>query len=109
SSPARPTGRPRTRRSPTAGRAMDGRSSRCGPEIAAPDRSARRSISWRTTARARRSVRFAESRREERSMAPVVERIEINRSPEDVFAYLDDLSRHGEWDDQIVSTRVETD
>ena len=42
-------------------------------------------------------------------MAPVVERIEINRSPEDVFAYLDDLSRHGEWDDQIVATRVETD
>lgn len=42
-------------------------------------------------------------------MAPVVERIEINRSPEDVFAYLDDLSRHHEWDDQIVSTRVETD
>ena len=42
-------------------------------------------------------------------MAPVVERIEINRSPEDVFAYLDDLSRHGEWDEQIVSTLVETD
>jgi uncharacterized membrane protein len=42
-------------------------------------------------------------------MAPVVERIEINRSPEDVFAYLDDLSRHGEWDEQIVSTRAETD
>jgi len=42
-------------------------------------------------------------------MAPVVERIEIDRSPEDVFAYLDDLGRHHEWDDQIVSTRVETD
>jgi uncharacterized membrane protein len=42
-------------------------------------------------------------------MAPVVERIEIDRSPEDVFAYLDDLSRHGEWDDQIVNTRVETE
>jgi len=42
-------------------------------------------------------------------MAPVVESIEISRSPEDVFAYLDDLSRHGEWDDQIVGTRVETE
>jgi uncharacterized membrane protein len=42
-------------------------------------------------------------------MAPIVRSIEIDRSPEDVFAYLDDLGRHGEWDDQIVSTRVETD
>jgi uncharacterized membrane protein len=42
-------------------------------------------------------------------MAPIVESIEIDRSPEDVFAYLDDLSRHGEWDDMIVSTRVETE
>jgi len=42
-------------------------------------------------------------------MAAIVERIEINRRPEDVFAYLDDLSRHGEWQEQIVSTRVETD
>jgi uncharacterized membrane protein len=42
-------------------------------------------------------------------MAPIVERVEINRRPEDVFAYLDDLSRHHEWDDQIVSTRVESE
>ena len=42
-------------------------------------------------------------------MAAIVESIEINRRPEDVFAYLDDLSRHGEWQEQIVSTRVETD
>ena len=35
-------------------------------------------------------------------MAPVVERIEINRSPEDVFAYLDDLSRHHEWADVLL-------
>ena len=42
-------------------------------------------------------------------MAPIVESIEIDRSPEDVFAYLDDLSRHREWDDMIVDTRVETD
>jgi len=42
-------------------------------------------------------------------MAPIVESVEVNRRPEDVFAYLDDLTRHKEWDDQIVETRVETD
>ena len=42
-------------------------------------------------------------------MAPIVESIEINRSPEDVFAYVDDLGKHGEWQEQIVSTHVETD
>ena len=35
--------------------------------------------------------------------------IEINRRPEDVFAYLDQPERHGEWQSQIVSARVETD
>jgi hypothetical protein len=30
-------------------------------------------------------------------MAPIVESTEINRRPEEVFAYIDDLSRHGEW------------
>ncbi len=34
--------------------------------------------------------------------------IEINRRPEDVFAYLDDVERHGEWQDEIVSTKLET-
>lgn len=34
--------------------------------------------------------------------------IQINRRPEDVFAYLDQVERHGEWQDQIVSTKVET-
>jgi uncharacterized membrane protein len=42
-------------------------------------------------------------------MAPIVESIEIDRRPEDVFAYVDDLGRHGEWQEQIVSVRVETD
>jgi len=42
-------------------------------------------------------------------MAPIVESVEINRRPEDVFAYLDDLARHKEWDDQIVETQVETE
>jgi uncharacterized protein YndB with AHSA1/START domain len=35
--------------------------------------------------------------------------IEIERRPEDVFTYLDQLERHGEWQSQIVSTTVETD
>lgn len=40
-------------------------------------------------------------------MAAISESIEISRSPEDVFAYLDDLARHGEWQEQIVSARIE--
>jgi uncharacterized protein YndB with AHSA1/START domain len=40
--------------------------------------------------------------------AAIRESIEISRSPEDVFAYLDDPSRHGEWQSQIVTTEVET-
>jgi uncharacterized membrane protein len=39
----------------------------------------------------------------------IVDSIEINRRPEDVFAYVDDLSRHGEWQENIVSTTIETD
>lgn len=35
--------------------------------------------------------------------------IEIDRRPEEVFAYLDEHERHREWQDQIVSARVETD
>jgi uncharacterized protein YndB with AHSA1/START domain len=35
--------------------------------------------------------------------------IEIKRSPEDVFAYLDQLERHGEWQGEIVSATRETD
>jgi hypothetical protein len=42
-------------------------------------------------------------------MAPIRGSIEISRRPEDVFAYIDDLSRHGEWQEQIVSVRVETE
>jgi len=42
-------------------------------------------------------------------MTKIVESIEIARSPEDVFAYIDQLERHGEWQSQIVSSRRETD
>jgi uncharacterized protein YndB with AHSA1/START domain len=34
---------------------------------------------------------------------------EIARTPEEVFRYLDDLAKHGEWQDQIVSVKVETE
>ena len=37
------------------------------------------------------------------------ESIEISRSPEDVFAYLDDLATHGEWQEQVVSAKVDGD
>src|SRR5256714_10721099 len=39
----------------------------------------------------------------------ITETIEIDRRPEDVFAYLDQLDRHGEWQEAIVSTRLETE
>jgi len=42
-------------------------------------------------------------------MAPITASIEIARSPEDVFAYLDDLARHGEWQAQIQEVHVETE
>jgi uncharacterized membrane protein len=35
--------------------------------------------------------------------------VEIDRRPEDVFAYLDQVERHGEWQSQIVSATVETE
>ena len=42
-------------------------------------------------------------------MAAISESIEINRSPEDVFAYLDDVERHGEWQDQIVAVERQSE
>jgi uncharacterized membrane protein len=42
-------------------------------------------------------------------MAPITESIEINRPPEEVFAYVDDLSRHGEWQEPIQQTEVLTE
>jgi uncharacterized membrane protein len=42
-------------------------------------------------------------------MAPIVESVEIDRRPEDVFAYLDQLDKHAEWQEQIVSTEILTE
>src|SRR5437667_6747621 len=46
---------------------------------------------------------------EEAPMAPISESTEINRRPEEVFAYLDDVERHGEWQEQIVAVQPEGD
>jgi uncharacterized protein YndB with AHSA1/START domain len=35
--------------------------------------------------------------------------IEIDRPPEEVFAYLDDVERHGEWQAAIVSSKRDTE
>ena len=35
--------------------------------------------------------------------------VEINRRAEDVFAYLDQLDRYVEWQETLISTRVETE
>jgi uncharacterized protein YndB with AHSA1/START domain len=35
--------------------------------------------------------------------------VEIDRPPDEVFAYLDDVERHGEWQSAIVSSKRETD
>jgi uncharacterized protein YndB with AHSA1/START domain len=40
-------------------------------------------------------------------MAPLVHSVEIDRSPEDVFAYVTDPSRFPEWQDAVVSARLE--
>ena len=43
------------------------------------------------------------------AVPPIVETIQVARPPEEVFAYLDDLARHDEWQEAIVGTRLETD
>jgi uncharacterized membrane protein len=42
-------------------------------------------------------------------MASISTSVEIARPPEDVFAYLSDVSRHPEWQEGLVSAAVETD
>ena len=39
----------------------------------------------------------------------IVDSVEIKRSPDEVFAYLDQLDRHGEWQEAIVEVKVETE
>jgi uncharacterized membrane protein len=42
-------------------------------------------------------------------VAPITGTIEIARSPQDVFDYVADLKRQGEWQKAIVSIEVETE
>src|SRR5438093_11781811 len=42
-------------------------------------------------------------------MAPITHSIEIGRPPEAVFAYIDQLDRHGEWQSSLISTKLETE
>lgn len=42
-------------------------------------------------------------------MAPIIDSVEIAKSPQEVFAYLDDLRRHGEWQAQIVEVTSVSD
>ena len=40
-------------------------------------------------------------------MASIATTVEIARSPEDVFAYITDVSRHREWQEGLVSATLE--
>jgi uncharacterized membrane protein len=42
-------------------------------------------------------------------MTPITGTIEISRPPQDVFDYVGDLSRHGEWQSALVDVQVETE
>ena len=42
-------------------------------------------------------------------MSEIRESVEINKPPEEVFAYLDDVERHGEWQEDIVDVERVTE
>ena len=42
-------------------------------------------------------------------MAPLTESITVARPPEDVYAYLDDLAHHPDWQTDLTENRVLTD
>ncbi len=42
-------------------------------------------------------------------MASITTSVQIGRSPEDVFAYISDVSRQPEWQEGLVSASVETE
>jgi uncharacterized membrane protein len=44
-----------------------------------------------------------------RGLTVIKHSIEINRPAEEVFAYLDELHRHSEWQSSLVSAKVETE
>jgi uncharacterized membrane protein len=42
-------------------------------------------------------------------MTQIATSVEIARSPEEVFSYISDFSRHPEWQEGLVSVKVETE
>jgi uncharacterized protein YndB with AHSA1/START domain len=42
-------------------------------------------------------------------VSKITHTVEIARPPDEVFAYLDDVERHGEWQSSIVSSHRETE
>jgi uncharacterized membrane protein len=42
-------------------------------------------------------------------VSEIRESVEINKPPEEVFAYLDDVERHGEWQEDIVDVERVTE
>jgi uncharacterized membrane protein len=42
-------------------------------------------------------------------MSMITSSVEISRPPKEVFAYLDQLERHGEWQGAIVDVKVQTE
>jgi uncharacterized membrane protein len=42
-------------------------------------------------------------------VAPITSSIEIDRPADAVFAYIDQVERHGEWQSQIVRSKLETE
>jgi uncharacterized membrane protein len=42
-------------------------------------------------------------------MSEIKESVEIDKPPDEVFAYLDDVERHGEWQEDIVGVERVTD
>src|SRR5579862_7589481 len=51
--------------------------------------------------------RFHPRRRD--GMANITSTVEIARTPEEVFAYIDEVTRHGEWQEGLLSARLDTD
>jgi uncharacterized membrane protein len=55
------------------------------------------------------SLDFGFQAEEDHGVPPITHTVEIARPADEVFAYLDDLERHGEWQSQIVSSRRDTE
>jgi uncharacterized membrane protein len=64
--------------------------------------------SWSKTTTVGDGSREKTPQPEERNKTMIKHSIEINRPAGEVFAYLDQVDRHNEWQGQLVSTTIET-